>query len=62
MKIDEGNINHNAFRLISELVESRYELINETSESANVAFMAMTLGEIGAICDFAKALKEVLRS
>lgn len=25
MKIDEGSINHNALRLISELVKSRYE-------------------------------------
>lgn len=63
MKIDEGSINHNALRLISELVESRYEFLKfGTSESTEVAFMAMTLGEIGAICDFAEALKEVLRS
>ena len=62
MKIDEGGINHNVLRLISELVKSRYEFIDEASESTKVAFMAMTLGEIGAICDFAEALKEVLRS
>ena len=62
MKIDEGSINHNALRFISELVESRYEFLNGTSESTEVAFMAMTRGEIGAICDFAEALKEVLRS
>ncbi len=62
MKIDEESINHNVVKQISELVESRYELLNDTSESTEVAFMAMTLGEIGAICDMAKALKEVLRS
>lgn len=43
-------------------MKSRYEFLNEASESTEVAFMAMTLGEIGAICDFAEALKEELRS
>ena len=63
MKIDEGSINHNAVRLIGELIDSRYELImNEDKTKEERGYMLMTLGEIGGIIEMAKAMKEVLNS
>lgn len=63
MKIDEGSINHNALRLISELIDTRYELImNEDKAREERGYMLMTLGEIGGIIEMAKAMKEVMMS
>lgn len=63
MKIDEGSINHNAVRLIGELIDSRYELImNEDKTKEERGYMLMTLGEIGGIIEMAKSMKEVMMS
>ena len=63
MKIDEGIINHNALRLIGELIDSRYELImNEDKTKEERGYMLMTLGEIGGIIEMAKSMKEVMMS
>ena len=56
MKIDEGSINHNALRMIWDLVEDRHGY-NDIPE-----VMCMTLGEIGGIIMMAKAMKEVLEA
>ena len=63
MKIDIESINHNALRLISELADSRYELImNKDKVKEERGYMLMTLGEIGGIIEMANAMKEVLKS
>ena len=63
MKIDEGSINHNAVRLIGELIDSRYELImNEDKTKEERGYMLMTLGEIGGIIEMAKSMKKVMMS
>lgn len=59
MKIDELNINHNALRLISELVECIYE---GKCNQEDYGFLARTVGEIVGICELAEALNKVLRS
>ena len=58
MKIDEGSINHNALRLISELMEGIYD---GSGNESDYGYLAMTVGEIAGICEFAEALNEVLR-
>ena len=61
MKIDEGCINHNAVRLISELLNSRYEIISQ-DERDERGYLLMTLGEIGGILEMADVMKEVLKA
>lgn len=62
MKIDEGCINHNAVRLIKNLVGLRYELIMGEQTDEERGFLLMTLGEIGGIIDMAEIMKEVLKT
>ena len=59
MKVDEGNINHNAVRIISELVEGIYD---GKCNQEDYGFLVMTVGEIAGVCEMANALREVLRS
>lgn len=62
MKIDESCIDHNAVRIITELVEARYEMIEDADkQSIERGYLLMTLGEIAGVCAFAEALKEVLK-
>ena len=60
MKIDESCINHNALRLIADLVSELYEYTGEKPSEDN--FRIATLGEIRGICDMAAVMKEVLKS
>ena len=66
MKITEESINHNAIRLIKELVGTSYDMIMPNSENyqntEERGFMLMTLGEINGIINLADALKEVLKT
>lgn len=62
MKIDTESINHNAVRLIKELVESRYDLIEEDKKDQEREYLIMTLGEIAGIIEMADAMKEVLKA
>ena len=61
MKIDEGCIEHNAVKLIHDLIETRYDLITGDNPADERGYMLMTLGEIGGIVEMAEALKEVLK-
>ena len=58
MKIDEGCINHNALRLIEEIVTNAYDVSG--GEVSDDHWRSMVLGEISGIIDLARALKEVL--
>lgn len=61
MRINEGNINHNAVRIIKDLVESRYDMIMEgTAEERG--YLLLTIGEIAGIIEMADAMKEVLKT
>jgi hypothetical protein len=61
MKIDEESINHNAVRMIKDLVESRYDMIMEATAEER-GYLLMTLGEIAGIIEMANAMKEVLKA
>ena len=63
MKISEGDINYNAVSLIKDLVESRYDLIenNEQNQMQERGYLLMTIGEIAGIIEMADAMKEVLK-
>lgn len=58
MKIDEACINHNALRLINEIVESPYEY-GDQDESAD-HLRLLTLGEVRGVIEMAEAMKKVL--
>lgn len=62
MKIDTESINHNAVRLIKDLLESRYDLIEEDKQDQELGYLIMTLGEIAGIIEMADAMKEVLKA
>jgi hypothetical protein len=61
MKIDEESINHNAVRMIKDLVESRYDMIMDATAEER-GYLLMTLGEIAGIIEMANAMKEVLKT
>ena len=62
MRINEECINHNAVRMIKDLLESRYDLIEEDKQNQELGYLIMTLGEIGGIIEMADAMKEVLKA
>jgi hypothetical protein len=62
MKIDEKSINHNATMMIKDMLESRYELIEEDKQNQERGYLLMTIGEIAGIIEMADAMKEVLKA
>ena len=62
MKIGYESINHNAVRLIKDLLESRYNLIEVDKQNQERGYLLMTLGEIAGIIEMADAMKEVLKA
>lgn len=62
VKIDTESINHNAVRMIKDLLESRYDLIEEDKQDQELGYLIMTLGEIAGIIEMANAMKEVLKA
>ena len=62
MRISEENINHNVVRMIKDLLESRYDLIEEDKQNQELGYLIMTLGEIGGIIEMADVMKEVLKT
>ena len=64
MKIDNECINHNAFRLISDILKSKYELIEEDNERTECGYLLTLtmLGEIEGVVKMADAMKEVLNT
>lgn len=59
MKIDEGCINHNAVRMIKDLIDGRYETVEEGADSN---YLSLMLGRIYGIIEMADAIKEVLKA
>jgi hypothetical protein len=62
VRINNESINHNAVRLIKDLLESRYDLIEEDKQNQERGYLLMTLGEIAGIIEMADTMKEVLKS
>lgn len=58
MKIDENTINHNAVRLIDDIVT---DFANNNVIECDDAYKTITIGYIKGICDMANAMKEVLK-
>ena len=61
MKIDESCINHNAVKLIDDLLVCRYEQIDGKNPEVERGFVLMTLGEIAGVIQMANVMKEVLK-
>lgn len=61
MRINEDCINHNAVRLIKDLVENRYDMVMEATAEER-GYLLMTLGEIAGIIEMADVMKEVLKA
>lgn len=59
MKINEDCINHNVVRLIKDLIEGRYETVEEEADSN---YLSLMLGRIYGIIEMADVMKEVLKS
>lgn len=62
MKIDESCIDHNTVRLIRDLIDTRYELIDNDKPAQERGYTLMTLGEIAGVIEMSEAMKEVLRA
>jgi hypothetical protein len=62
MKVGYESINHNAVRLIKDLLESRYDLIEVDKQNQERGYLLMTIGEIAGIIEMADAMKEVLKA
>lgn len=65
MKIDESCINHNAIRIINDILVDPYAwcYADESKEKKEEAHncMLMAMGEINGVLSMAKAMKEVLK-
>ena len=60
MKITEDSIDYNTVRLIRDLIDTRYELIDNDKPAQERGYTLMTLGEIAGVIEMAEAMKEVL--
>lgn len=58
MKIDESGINHNAVRLIDDIVT---DFVDNNLVECDSNYKEITIGYIKGICDMANAMKEVLK-
>ena len=62
MKLTEDSIDFNTVRLIRDLIDTRYELIDNDKPAQERGYTLMTLGEIAVVIEMAEAMKEVLRA
>lgn len=60
MKIDEACVNHNALRIINDIVGIPYEY-GDQDENAD-HYRLMTIGAVRGVLDMAEAMKEVLKA
>lgn len=58
MKIDEACIDHNAVRLINEIVGIPYEYGDQDESTDHLRLL--TIGTVRGVLDMAEAMKEVL--
>lgn len=59
MKIDEASINHNALKLIDEIISCPFDYCEDTPEQDHMRLL--TLGEISGVIAMANAMKKVLK-
>lgn len=59
MKIDESGINHNAVRLIDDIVT---DFVDNNLVECDSNYKEITIGYIKGICDMVNAMKKVLKS
>ena len=65
MKIDENCINHNALRLIDEILSDPYGLCyidGDKTDETNFRIAMVDMGTISGVLSMAKAMKEVLKT
>lgn len=58
MKIDEAYIDHNALRIINDIVGIPYEYGDQDESTDHLRLL--TLGAVRGVLDMAEAMKEVL--
>lgn len=58
MKIDEANINHNAVRLIDEIVT---DFMDSNITEYDDKYSAVTIGYVKGVCDMAEVMKTKLK-
>ena len=58
MKIEESTINHNAVRLIDDIVT---DFVDNNLVECDSNYKEINIGYIKGICDMANAMKEVLK-
>lgn len=58
MTIKESDINHNAVRLIKDIVT---DFVNNNVTECDDDYKTITIGYIKGVCDMADAMKEVLK-
>lgn len=59
MKIDEATINHNALKLIDEMISCPFDYCGEKPEEDHMRLV--TIGEIAGVIEMANAMKKVLK-
>lgn len=59
MKIDESTINHNAVRLIDDIVT---DFVDDNVIECNDDYKTIAIGYIKGVCDMANAMKKVLKN
>lgn len=60
MKITEDFLNNYALEVISEIMETCYDIINKDNEFAERGYLLMTLGEINGIIDVVSEMKKAI--
>ena len=59
MKIDEACINHNAVRLINEIMGNPYEYGDQDESTDHLRLL--TLGEVRGVLEMTEAMKKALK-
>ena len=59
MKIDEASINHNALRLIDEIISCPFDYCEDKPEEDHMRLL--TLGDVAGIIEMAKEMTKVLK-
>ena len=66
MKIDEACINHNAVKIIDEILTDPYSwcYVDESNDKQDEAYncMLMAIGNVVGVIEMANVMKEVLRT
>lgn len=60
MRTTEDFLNCYALEVISEIMKTCYDIINEDNERAERGYLLMTLGEINGVIDVVREIKKAI--